>query len=341
MPKKKLPDKIQDIQEDKQRIIGDRISLLSHEKNMTIDDLAQKIGVSSEQIKKYRGGTSATAIGTLFRLAEDDIFDCDVDYLLGILPQDQKRYTIHNLHDITGLDPAASDKLLTSLTNDFSGSELSWFINNGLLDILKRIMNLSFEVIQKQVFFNSLPKYARDKVLTISKQYAEYNELSREGEREVALFIKELNAGDIKKLDSMLSDYDIDTIPYNMHYNYYMALATAEVLSEQPISPSNNQKDRINHFILVEREALPLSRQMETDDLINKEELSVFRSLLYKKFVSIAVDYIRIDFMKDMSFFKISEMFNDMAKRYVADETMQNEYSDLIKETLFYKGDEK
>lgn len=78
-----------------------KIRELRKEKNMTLSELANVIGVSAVTISRYENGEREPSLRTLKKLA--DYFDVPVDYLVGIIDdsefkelREQKKYLENN-----------------------------------------------------------------------------------------------------------------------------------------------------------------------------------------------------------------------------------------------------
>lgn len=61
--------------------LGQRLSRLRKEKNLTQEDIANKVNISSQAVSKWENDLSSPDIDTLVRLA--NIFDVSLDELLG------------------------------------------------------------------------------------------------------------------------------------------------------------------------------------------------------------------------------------------------------------------
>lgn len=65
-------------------VISDRIDALIEDGNISVADLALQIGVTRQQVARWRKGTSEPVASNLMRLCE--IYHVSADYVLG-LPQ--------------------------------------------------------------------------------------------------------------------------------------------------------------------------------------------------------------------------------------------------------------
>ena len=64
------------------KTLGERIKQLRTEKELTQEDLAQKLNVSKSSISLYETNTREPSISTLIALTQ--LFDVSTDYILGI-----------------------------------------------------------------------------------------------------------------------------------------------------------------------------------------------------------------------------------------------------------------
>lgn len=63
-------------------MIGDRIRWLRNRNNMTQADLAERLGMSDQQVFRWENGKSEPALDAVVKLAK--VFDVTGDYLLGL-----------------------------------------------------------------------------------------------------------------------------------------------------------------------------------------------------------------------------------------------------------------
>lgn len=105
-------------------LIGNRIICRRTELNMTLRELAAKVGLSASTVLRYEKGTiGRIKLPVLASIA--DALDVNVDYLLGITD-----------------DPNAGSKIQTSAADfsnlDFLVDALSRLSNEQLLDVINR-----------------------------------------------------------------------------------------------------------------------------------------------------------------------------------------------------------
>lgn len=292
--KKPLPDSIQAIQDEKVKIIGNRISDLSYENSITIEKLAEKIGISGDQVKKYRNGKSAPAIGTLFYLSSKDVFNCDVDYLLGILPDGQKTYRSHDLNSLTGIDNHASDKLLAHKDQEEEHHTLGWFINNGLLNVLQTIQQLDSSLSSIRNCYTSLPddlKGIISKIIDINNdKVKEYSNL--------ALWVHSQDYNHIKELSNAFQKCDFTTANLSSPYTYDFLLI-------------ENSKSSIKE----DKEHIPTDDEFDEASMVKEHE----ESLLFDH-IDMFIDIKKsLDRITRTELFWISEKFNDLVLEYLKD----------------------
>lgn len=342
--KKKLPKKLWEIQDEKQKIIGKRITKLSTDK-ITIEDLAEKLELSSAMIKKYRGGDSAPAIGTLFRLAE--IFECDVDYLLGILPEDQKTYVSKNLKDLTGLDSEACSIIDSQLSKVHSANDAltmdtyNWLIKNGIFDIIRRLDNLCFNLSLSIGFYNALPNLLKRLISSVSVRSKDNHiEITHDGEKELAVAIQKMDLESVKSYNTIFEEYDFDdAIAKHEKYTDVLAYATTDPIAPKFLSliGASQDKETLNN-----KYGLTELRKLEYEyNATNKiPGFEHDRSTLYDNCYYFITKYNKAEIDKEIGLFWISEMFNDITKQYIESFIPKNidclKSIDVIKE-----GDEK
>ncbi len=60
--------------------IGDRISLLRHDRNMTQEEFAELLDVTTKHVNAVENGRSSFSIPKLVHIC--DVLDCSLDYLV-------------------------------------------------------------------------------------------------------------------------------------------------------------------------------------------------------------------------------------------------------------------
>lgn len=91
--------------------IGNKITELRKQKNLSQTDFAKTVGVSREMIGRYERGEVMPSIEVAKKIA--DALDVSLDYLAGSSKQaapDKK--TLKLIHDIEDLEPSIKDKLI-------------------------------------------------------------------------------------------------------------------------------------------------------------------------------------------------------------------------------------
>lgn len=66
------------------QLVGERLAALRQERNMTLSAVAERIGVSYQQIQKYERGTSTLSVARLFELTQ--VYEIDPATLFCDLP---------------------------------------------------------------------------------------------------------------------------------------------------------------------------------------------------------------------------------------------------------------
>lgn len=134
----------------KQYKIGPIIKERRKEKNLTQEELAEKLGKLRQTIGSWERGDSYPTLEDLCRLS--DIFQCDVKHLLGEFSE--KTETKHNICSITHLSEKALDNSLDLFT-----------INKGYPEAFKTLNSLlensNFILLLKKItaYKADLPKY--------------------------------------------------------------------------------------------------------------------------------------------------------------------------------------
>lgn len=91
--------------------IGDKITALRKQKNLSQTDLAKAAGVSREIIGRYERNEVLPSIEVAAKIA--DVLEVSLDYMAGNSKKaavDKK--TMKLIHDIEDLEPAIKDKLI-------------------------------------------------------------------------------------------------------------------------------------------------------------------------------------------------------------------------------------
>lgn len=91
--------------------IGDKITALRKQKNLSQTDLGKAVGVSREIIGRYERNEVLPSIEVAAKIA--DVLEVSLDYLAGNSKKaavDKK--TMKLIHDIEDLEPAVKDKLI-------------------------------------------------------------------------------------------------------------------------------------------------------------------------------------------------------------------------------------
>lgn len=88
--------------------MGSRLKELRDEKGMTLQDAAERIGTNRQALSRYEKGD---VLPSDLLLNCCDVYDCDADYLLGII--DEKTKDVTEIKDATGLSTEAINMLLT------------------------------------------------------------------------------------------------------------------------------------------------------------------------------------------------------------------------------------
>lgn len=91
--------------------IGDKITALRKQKNLSQTDLGKAAGVSREIIGRYERGEVLPSIEVAAKIA--DVLEVSLDYLAGNSNKaavDKK--TMKLIHDIEDLEPSIKDKLI-------------------------------------------------------------------------------------------------------------------------------------------------------------------------------------------------------------------------------------
>jgi len=83
--------------------VGDTVRMLRDERNLSQDQLAQKIGVSRSTVATYESGNRFPSLDSLIALAR--VFGVTTDYLLGVSARKQVSL------DVTGLTPRQIESL--------------------------------------------------------------------------------------------------------------------------------------------------------------------------------------------------------------------------------------
>jgi transcriptional regulator with XRE-family HTH domain len=96
--------------------IGERITQLRRQKNISQADLAGKVGVSRTIIGNYERNTNTPSVDVLSDMAK--VFNVSVDYLIGEgeLSSFDKEI-IKRIHDIEKLDPNTKEHLFFLIDN--------------------------------------------------------------------------------------------------------------------------------------------------------------------------------------------------------------------------------
>lgn len=118
--------------------------------------LAKVLGVKSRTIGSYTNGDRLPPTDTICEIA--DLFNCDPDYILGILPEDQLTYISQDLYELTGFKGDAAAFLLKKKPNE----KLQWMLNNGLKDSILNIEACSVHVGLEEKSFQELPAELQD-----------------------------------------------------------------------------------------------------------------------------------------------------------------------------------
>ena len=317
--KRKLPDNIQEIQDDKLDIIGKRIVDLSDENNITVDTLAEKIGISSDQVKKYRSGTSAPSIGTLFYLSSNDVFDCDVDYILGILPEGQKTYKAHDLHELTGLDPDACEILEKRKEIEEADNDLSWFLKNGFLDITDKILSLRTTLNRVNYYHDHLPKQLRDLMDTIIKNDDKEGKISFESSIYLSKWIHPKSNTELEIYNDLLRSLYLDS-NYETSYEYCFNVPdTHHVQTED-----EREKDQELDLIQQEINDLYTEGQIEKADKLIMQYYDMDRNIhgyieniVYKRVSSLINEYLHLNRIKQITQYDLSTTLSSITNRYL------------------------
>ena len=91
--------------------LGDKITALRKQKNISQGDLAKTVGVSREIIGRYERNEALPSIEVAAKIA--DVLEVSLDYLAGNSKKaavDKK--TMKLIHDIEDLEPSIKDKLI-------------------------------------------------------------------------------------------------------------------------------------------------------------------------------------------------------------------------------------
>lgn len=106
---------------------GKRVQGLRKNKGLTQAELAEKMDVSEEAVKRWEQGRSTPSKESLDKIS--NFFQCDYDYLLG--RQDTPNKIYQHISEYTGLSERAVSILATAKTE---GSPLVNIINSLILD---------------------------------------------------------------------------------------------------------------------------------------------------------------------------------------------------------------
>ncbi len=91
--------------------IGDKITTLRKQKNLSQTDLGKAVGVSREMIGRYERNEVLPSIEVAAKIA--DALDISLDYLAGNSKKASvDKQTMKLIHDIEDLEPTIKDKLL-------------------------------------------------------------------------------------------------------------------------------------------------------------------------------------------------------------------------------------
>lgn len=85
--------------------IGLKIKIRRNQVGLTQTALANKLGVTFQQIQKYEKGTNKVSISKLYKIA--DILDTDMDYFLG---DDDVSYALNDLESKGSYNYSGQDK---------------------------------------------------------------------------------------------------------------------------------------------------------------------------------------------------------------------------------------
>lgn len=91
--------------------LGDKITALRKQKNISQGDLAKTVGVSREIIGRYERNEALPSIEVAAKIA--DTLEVSLDYLAGNSKKTSvDKKTMKLIHDIEDLEPSIKDKLI-------------------------------------------------------------------------------------------------------------------------------------------------------------------------------------------------------------------------------------
>ncbi len=88
--------------------IGNRILLLRHSHKMNLEDLAEKIGISYQQLTKYEKGKNRVAASTLYDFAEH--FSVSVEFFYQGYKAPQFNMTVEGIKAMNAVNKVANEQ---------------------------------------------------------------------------------------------------------------------------------------------------------------------------------------------------------------------------------------